>query len=584
MRARVGISVAAMVLPLLTLSGTAVTALEGTLDRFGDTADEAIEEALPLARLQTLVIQVERSGLSAVLHPTPVTRAGYQTARQEMREAFDALRDTELTEEGKLVATASDSAENAVGLLDQALARSASTIRPFPAAGPQLAAVESNVEDAVQALGEAERLASADIVAEYEDAQDVQRRALLWIVAVVFVGLVLAAAGGLHLTRVVLTPLGALREAARRLGEGTLTHRVALPRRDEFGELGQAFNAMAVDLERSQQELTHHALHDALTGLPNRVLLADRIRQAVARSARRGTQVALLLIDLDGFKAVNDTLGHSAGDELLRSVAERLGLCLRPEDTAARLGGDEFAVLVEGETTTQVLGIGERILRSIRPSFNYGDRELFLTASVGIAFATPGPDGTSENLLRHADLAMYRAKNGGKDDLCIFDPIMHDVVEDRLAMSNELRGALDRGELSLHYQPIYGIKGEPLVAVEALMRWNHPVRGAVPPVEFIPVAEASGLIVTLGAWALDEACRQLRQWQDTPDTGTAGQLQVSVNLSARQLADDDLPHLVAQTLARHDIAPHRLILEITESMMINDVEAAIRRLRELKDL
>jgi predicted signal transduction protein with EAL and GGDEF domain len=168
-------------------------------------------------------------------------------------------------------------------------------------------------------------------------------------------------------------------------------------------------------------------------------------------------------------------------------------------------------VLVEGETTAEALGIGERILRSIRPSFTYGDRELFLTASIGIAFATPEQNSTNEDLLRNADLAMYRAKTGGKDDLCIFDPTMHDALEDRLAMSNELSGALDRGELSLHYQPICDIKGDSLVAVEALMRWNHPVRGAVPPVDFIPVAEASGLNVTLGAWALDETYRQLRQ-------------------------------------------------------------------------
>lgn len=583
-RARLGASVAAMVLPLLALSGTAATALGGTLDRFAETADEAIEEALPLARLQTLVIQVERSGMSALVDPSPAVRSDHETARRQMREAFADLEEGTLTEEGELVASASRSAEDAALLLEAAMGGSATERDKTLMAPPEWSAIAGHTEAALRALAEAEQLASADIVEEYAEAQQVERRTVVWIVVVVLAGLLLAVAGGVHVTRVVLMPLGALREAARRLGDGALSHRVALPRRDEFGELGDAFNAMAGDLERSQQELVHHATHDVVTGLPNRVLLADRIRQAVARSARHGTHVAVLLIDLDGFKTVNDTLGHSVGDDLLRSVAERLLLCVRPEDTVARLGGDEFAVLVEGETRAQALGIGDRILRCIRPGFTHGDQELFVTASIGVAFATAGRDDADGEVLRHADLAMYRVKHGGKDDLCVFDPTMHDVVEDRLRLSGELRGALERGELALHYQPIYGIKGEPLVAVEALMRWNHPTRGAVPPIEFIPLAEDSGLIVTLGAWALDEACRQLREWQDTVGNGTTDRLQVSVNLSARQLADDDLPTLVAQTLARHGIPAHRLILEITESMMIHDVDATIRRLRELKEL
>ena len=217
----------------------------------------------------------------------------------------------------------------------------------------------------------------------------------------------------------------------------------------------------------------------------------------------------------------------------------------------------QASVLVEGETRAQALGVGDRILHSIRPGFSHGDRELCVTASIGVAFADTGRDDTGDDILRRADLAMYRAKNGGKDDVCVFDPTMHDAVEDRLRLSGDLRGALGRGELALHYQPIYGIKGEPLVAVEALMRWNHPTRGWVSPTEFIPLAEDSGLIVPLGAWALDEACRQLREWEDTVGNGTTQHLKVSVNLSARQLVDEGFPSLVAGTLARHGVAAPR---------------------------
>jgi diguanylate cyclase (GGDEF)-like protein len=583
-RARVGVSVAAMLLPLLAVSGAAVFALDGTLDRFADTADEALEDALPLARLQTLVLGVERSGLSAA--PTPLgsaDREDYQLARTQLQEAFADLEEEDLTEEGDLVASAHRSADRAVQALNETLNRSPAVDEP-PAFVSRMVASQRHTEAAVRDLREAEQLSEVDIVEEYQDAQQIQRGAIATIVAVVLTGLVLAFAGGIHLVRSVLGPLRSLREAASRLGEGTLSHRVALPHRDEFGELGEAFNVMAGDLERSRDDLAHHGLHDALTGLPNRVLLGDRTSQALARSSRHRKQVALLLIDLDGFKAVNDSLGHSVGDEVLRSAADRLRLCLRPEDTAARLGGDEFAVLVEADIPAQALGVGERILRSMRPAFTHAGTELFVTASIGVAFATPDHESTGEDLLRDADLAMYRAKRDGKDGLCVYDRTMHDDAEDRLRLDGELRGALGRGELLLHYQPIYGIDGHPLLAVVALMRWNHPTRGFIPPLEFIPIAETSGLIITLGTWALNEACRQLRNWQDTAEDGAADDLQLSVNLSARQLNDDNLPALVASTLARHDIAPQRLILEITESMMIGDVPGTIRRLRELKAL
>jgi EAL domain-containing protein (putative c-di-GMP-specific phosphodiesterase class I) len=257
-------------------------------------------------------------------------------------------------------------------------------------------------------------------------------------------------------------------------------------------------------------------------------------------------------------------------------------MVLRPGDTAARLGGDEFAVLVDGETQAHAMGVADRILGSMRPAFDHAGRDLFLTASIGVAYA----DGrvTGAELLRSADLAMYRAKHSGKDRVCVYDPSMHGDADEQLRLESDLRGALQRGELSLHYQPVYALDGSSLVGVEALMRWNHPQRGMVPPTEFIPVAEQSGLIGTLGAWALDEACRQLREWQDAVPGDLTERLRLNVNLSARQLTDPALPTVVAEALERHRIAPQRLMLEITESTMVTDVVTSNVQLEELKKL
>ncbi len=580
-RARVSMSIAAMLLPLLAIGGASFWAVSGTLSSFAEALDEAREEALPLARLQMLVLQVERTGQHALLEPGSGA-AGYREARDQLQAGLAALDDTAMTEEGELAAQGRRHAEQAVRLFDDVLADPAARAAA-PGTDRKLVVIDAHVSSAVERLREAERLAELDIVEEYELAREVAQTAFTVIVVVTLVGFLAALAAGVHMVRSVLSPLGLLQNAVRRLGQGVLSHRVALPRKDEFGELGEAFNQMAADLERSQSELAHNALHDALTGLPNRVLLHDRVEQALARRSRDGRQVALLLIDLDGFKGVNDSLGHEAGDEVLQAAAARLHAAVRTSDTAARLGGDEFAVLMESDSAELVHEVAERILQGMRPAYSYGERELFLTASVGVALAGAGAM-TSTELLRDADLAMYRAKETGKNSVCVYDATMHCDAQEQLHLESELRHALERSEFTLHYQPIYGIDGSPLVAVEALLRWNRSGQGLVPPGRFIPVAEATGLIVGIGAWVLDEACRQLRDWETTLGAHAATELQMSVNLSARQLSDDALVTLVQQALDRHGIAPHRLILEITESMMMQDVPGTIRRLRQLKAL
>jgi len=332
-----------------------------------------------------------------------------------------------------------------------------------------------------------------------------------------------------------------------------------------------------------EEQLAHQAFHDALTGLPNRALFMERLRHALARAQRQATTVGVIFLDLDNFKVVNDSLGHEAGDSLLVAVAGRLSACLRAGDTVARLGGDEFTVLLEDLAgDDQLLGLAERITQVLHAPLLIGGREIVTTGSLGIA-ASVGDSRLPDELLREADTAMYRAKANGKARSIVFDRSMDALALDRLNLETDLRRALEAGEFRLHYQPIVSLKSGALCEVEALLRWEHPERGLIPPGKFIPLAEEIGLIVPLGLWVLREACRQTRAWNEGLGDGKPV-LTVSVNVSARQLKTPDFVALVAEVLEETGLGAERLKLEITESVMMQEAEATIAKLHALKAL
>ena len=325
---------------------------------------------------------------------------------------------------------------------------------------------------------------------------------------------------------------------------------------------------------KAQARLLQAAFYDPLTGLPNRALFKDRLEIAFARAkGREATRFAVLFLDLDRFKLVNDSLGHRAGDELLVQIARRIESCRRAGDTVARLGGDEFTLLVEGVAgEEEAISVAERVHRALSPPFVVEGHEVFAGASIGIALGGPATDRV-EHLLRDADTAMYRAKVRGTRH-AVFDSSMHERAMAALRLENELRRALERGELRVHYQPIVDVQSGRVQGVEALVRWEHRERGLVPPSEFIPLAEETGLVVPLGRWVLDEACRALSVLPEP--------LSLSVNLSGRQLLQPDFGHELSEMLARCGLAPSRLKLELTESMLIGNGAAALAALNSLR--
>ena len=323
----------------------------------------------------------------------------------------------------------------------------------------------------------------------------------------------------------------------------------------------------------------HFAARDPLTGLPSRLLLTDRLAQALVAAARHGGTVAVMFVGLDRFKGINNTFGHDAGDTLLQQAAARLRECVGPVDTVGRFGGDEFAlILADAKDADRVASVARRVLARFAEPFRAREHDVYCTASLGIAMH-PADGTTADALIRNADIAMHRAKDHGRNGFEFFTPEMHAHAVRRLQLETALRGALERREFVLHYQPVLDVKDGRVVGFEALIRWQHPDQGLLPPGEFVPILEQSGLIVEVGEWVLSTACGQIRRWCDLGMPA-----RIAVNLSAVQFHRAGLENVVERLVRAHGIAPRLLELELTESVLMGDPAQAERTLRHLKAL
>lgn len=355
--------------------------------------------------------------------------------------------------------------------------------------------------------------------------------------------------------------------------------------RDEEGKALRIAGSMTdiTDRKEVEEKLAHDAMHDSLTGLPNRKRLMARLNRTLERLRKSSDySFAVYFIDLDRFKIINDTLGHQAGDELLLKITEKLELVVRPNDMVARLGGDEFVILVEDvKTEKQISSVAERILKSLREPMMIAGQKVYSGASIGIVLGCSEYE-RADDLLRDADLAMYRAKSKGKGRYEIFDAKVHSGTLTLLQLEIDLRRAIENNEFVLNYQPVVSLNSEEISGFEALIRWQHPIRGMVPPNDFIPIAEETGLILPIGRWVLREACLQLYRWQQQfPESAN---LVMNVNLSARELEQKDLISQIRKVLKETRINPNCLKLEITESVIMKNAEQAIKTVKDLRDM
>ena len=403
-----------------------------------------------------------------------------------------------------------------------------------------------------------------------------------------------AIVGFLSLKYMLIKPLQQLGTVAQDIGQGNLGFTLEIENNDELGELSKSLKEMSRNLRQSNEQIRYFAYHDSLTKLPNRLMFGEYLGHALAHARRHHQALALMYLDLDDFKVINDTLGHQAGDEVLQELSSRLSDCIRAEDylgrtsstkrseteTVARLGGDEFIIfLPDINSPYEAATVANRVLESLSIPFHIENRELYVSASIGITtYPKDGKD--AETLIRNADMAMYHAKEQGKNAYSYYQDSMNIAAFERLNLQNEMRQALARNEFILHYQPQVDLNTGKILSVEALIRWQHPEKGLISPDRFIPIAEQSELIVSIGEWVLQEACHQLKKWHDAGYTD----LCVSVNASASQLHRHDLKEVIQDVLQANELPAKSLEIELTETTISNSEEIVFETLTAIKSL
>ena len=534
---------------------------------FRETAERVEADASLLAELRTAIVP-HALGLVARDQPSNAVKdpveasieALFAEGTAESRPSAERRLFQRALDRWRLMVAATGTAENPVSISER---------------GMLVAVGVPEVLTLLEQAGEAGRARARDDIARARDLERIRMAALALIVILVSALLLRFAR---RLSAEVLRPVGLLRDSANQLAAGQLDHRVEFHRDDELGELAASFNAMAEAISGSQRRLTRQANHDSLTGLANRAAYHARLKDALGRPERRGGTQAVLFVDLDDFKDVNDTLGHAAGDQLLCVVATRLNDAVRPGDLVARLGGDEFALLLDGVPDHDVaLAVAERVVAALAAPVELAGTWVHVGASVGLAMRQS--DSDPQSLMRETDVAMYTAKGRGKNRVERYDATLSDAVDEHHALRGEVAVAAGRGELVLDYQPIVDLATGRFSGVEALVRWQHPTRGLLPPSAFIGLAEQTGAIAGIGSWVLETAAGQVRSWQGRY---RIPELKLSVNVSVCQLDDPGFADHVSDVLARTGLEPGSLVLEIIESVLANPAGGAALSLDQLR--
>jgi len=554
-----------MTLTALLASSMAV----GTLMTAFLVFDSISSRALLNARLATLADVVGQNSTAALNFGDPAAAV----------EVLEALR----AELPIVTACLYDSS----GILFAQYQRQAET-RNCPASRTQMAAPTRKFPSVDRpVIRHGEFVGTVLLVSDVRELEKRWKRMLLLAGVLLALTLTIGGVSGSLLQRKISKPIFDLASAMQKVtAEKAFSARVTLSGSDEIAPLGKGFNAMLSELERRENDkvefeakLKFQASNDALTGLPNRRLLADRLDQALALAKREQRILALVYIDLDGFKLVNDSLGHSIGDSLLFEVAARLRTRVRKSDTLARLGGDEFTIILGSlHAKDEAMVVSTMLLDALAPAFYIEDHQLTVSASIGISLFPESAQNASD-LMQQADSAMYAAKRNGKNQAMYFTADLGTLVRERLNLENQLRDALARGDIQVHYQPEFDVMSGKLVRFEALARWTHPTLGAIPPNKFIPVAEESGLIIPLGTYVLEKACTEALKWQ----TIAPYPVQVAVNVSSIQFARKQFVDEVAEVLSRTGLLPHLLQLELTESVMLNGIHDCAATMKKLKE-